>query len=176
MAKLIRDLLTLSRLEALHDENHADAKLDSTEAFDEITRSMRHMFAEKKIEFMATRDDLPQMEIQKNHFESIVQNLLSNALKFTPSGGSVRISMRNSGNEMTLAVSDSGIGLNSEDKERIFEKFVQVKPTDASTPGSVGLGLAIVNEIVSAYKGKIEVESEIGKGSTFRIILPIKPA
>ena len=173
LAKLIRDLLMLSRLEALHDEKYIDAKFNCNEVFDEIIRSMRQMFAEKRVVFNAERNEIPQIEMQKNHFESIMQNLLTNALKFTPPGGSVDITIHYNGKELELTVSDSGIGLNPEDKERIFEKFVQVKPTDASTPGSIGLGLAIVSEIVTTYNGKIEVESEIGKGSIFKIILPL---
>jgi len=173
LSKLIRDLLTLSRLEAIRDQKYIDEKFDPNEAFDEIIRSMKPLFIQEHIELDGTREELPLIAIQKNHFESIVQNLLSNALKFTPSGGKVHVSVKSDGEALKLLVSDTGIGLNPQDKERIFEKFVQVKPTDATTPGSVGLGLAIVKEIVTAYKGTIAVESEVGKGSSFTIILPI---
>jgi signal transduction histidine kinase len=134
---------------------------------------MKQMFIEKGIELVAKRDDVPAITMERSHFESILQNLLSNGLKFTPSGGRVSASMHHIANQLIIEVSDTGIGLRAEDKERIFDKFVQVKPTDASTPGSIGLGLAIVGEIVTAYKGKIEVESEIGKGSTFKVSLPV---
>jgi signal transduction histidine kinase len=73
--------------------------------------------------------------------------------------------------ELELSVTDTGIGIIAEDQKRIFDKFVQVKPTNFSTPGSVGLGLAIVTEITSRYRGSVQIESMPGKGSTFRVRL-----
>ena len=125
LAKLIRDLLTLSRLEALPVGKLSEGKLNCNEVFDEIIRSMNQMFAEKGVELQANREDVSPIVIERSHFESILQNLLSNGLKFTPSGGKVSASMQFISNQLVIKVTDTGIGLRPEDKERIFDKFVQ---------------------------------------------------
>jgi two-component system sensor histidine kinase VicK len=104
----------------------------------------------------------------------VITNLASNALRFTAEGGSVGISVEKEGGALRIAVTDSGPGIPLESQRTIFDKFVQIKEPAETTPGSVGLGLAIAREVVEAHQGRIWVESVEGKGSTFIFTLPLK--
>jgi NtrC-family two-component system sensor histidine kinase KinB len=174
LAKLIRDLLTLARLESTSQRPESpDELLDVAETLVQLIRSLRPMYLEKGVELrLSTPEDLI-LVMPSEHLASIISNLLSNALKFTPTGGEVRVHVayEKEREELELSVTDTGIGIIAEDQKRIFDKFVQVKPTNFSTPGSVGLGLAIVTEITSRYRGSVQIESMPGKGSTFRVRL-----
>jgi two-component system, NtrC family, sensor histidine kinase KinB len=172
LAKLIRDLLTLSRLENAPDRvKITDEEIDFSDGIEGLIRSMRPLFQERNVRLHVEPIVKGRFQISHEHIASVLSNLLSNALKYTPSGGEVTISSRwnDATHELTLAVHDTGVGIAREDQERIFEKFVQIKHPDMSTPGSVGLGLAIVREIAVRYHGRITLDSEVGKGSTFTV-------
>lgn len=104
--------------------------------------------------------------------EQVLVNLVSNAFKYSPAGGCVRVTLERQGDEAMLAVSDQGIGISPEDAARIFEPFQRVGTLRDRVPG-VGLGLAVTRRLVEAHGGRIEVESTSGKGSTFRVRLPV---
>jgi signal transduction histidine kinase len=105
--------------------------------------------------------------------DHVVTNLVSNALKYTPAGGRVVVSVASVDGEATLAVTDDGIGIAAEDLPRLFEEFYRsADPAAAGQPGT-GLGLAIVRRFVERHGGRVEVDSELGVGSTFRVILPL---
>ena len=108
----------------------------------------------------------------ETRLNQLFSNLLSNAIKFTPTGGSVEIRSRMSSEGTIVEVADTGIGISSKDVPHIFERFYQADSSSARKFKGVGLGLAICSEIVDAHGGRIEVESELGKGSVFRVILP----
>lgn len=105
------------------------------------------------------------------HLRRVFDNLVSNAFKFTPAGGSVTLRMEVKGQDVMIEVSDTGAGIAAEELPRIFERFYQVKNASRGHTGT-GLGLALVKEIVEAHRGHISVESEVGKGTTFCILLP----
>lgn len=116
---------------------------------------------------------LPEHLLTDGHrLQQILNNLLSNALKFTPEQGSVSLSVRTSGNEIVFAVSDTGIGIASAKLESIFEAFQQADGTTSRKYGGTGLGLTICRELAGLLGGRIEVDSVEGKGSTFSLILP----
>jgi two-component system, NtrC family, sensor histidine kinase KinB len=172
LAKLIRDLLTLSRLESVTEVSRAaEEEIDVSATVEELLRSMRSLYLERGVVLTANEIVRGRFRISHEHFTSVLTNLLSNALKYTPMGGTVSIAAEWNAfeHELTLRVSDTGIGIAPENQKRIFEKFVQIKHRDMSTPGSVGLGLAIVREIAARYDGRVELESEVGKGSTFTV-------
>ncbi|HET6399947.1 MAG TPA: ATP-binding protein [Candidatus Kapabacteria bacterium] len=171
LAKLIRDLLTLSRLESVSDVSRAEEEIDVRATIEELLRSMRPMYQERGVALKANDSAEGRFRISHEHFTSVLTNLLSNALKYTPQGGTVSIASEWNApaQELTLRVTDTGIGIAPEDQQRIFEKFVQIKHRDLSTPGSVGLGLAIVREIAARYEGRVELDSTVGKGSTFTV-------
>jgi signal transduction histidine kinase len=116
---------------------------------------------------------LPRLVMDAERIEQVLVNLLGNALKFTPKGGAVTISVRQQEGGVQVAVSDTGIGIAAEDKARIFDEFAQVRRQVANRQreGS-GLGLAIARRIVEAHHGALEVESQPGCGSTFRFSIP----
>ena len=103
----------------------------------------------------------------------ILDNLLGNAIKFTPTGGTITVQAKEKGKQIVLEVSDTGRGIPSDQLERIFERFYQVDGSIWRRYGGMGLGLALVKEIVEAYDGRVTVESQLGVGSTFSILLPI---
>lgn len=116
---------------------------------------------------------MPSFVADEQHVAWVVSNLVTNALRHTPAGGTVCITTRAEESSILLAVSDTGEGIPPEYIDKIFDKFVQIKRSVETTPGSVGLGLAIAKDIVEMYSGKIWVESEVGKGSVFSVRLPI---
>jgi NtrC-family two-component system sensor histidine kinase KinB len=174
LSKLIRDLLTLSRLESTKERAEAaEEEIDVEQTVDQLVRSMRPMYQDRRVTLDVRESVDGRLRMSREHFTSILSNLLSNALKYTPSGGIVEISTQwdESRKEFAICVKDTGVGIAPEDQQRIFEKFVQLKHRDLTTPGSVGLGLAIVREIATRYGGRIELESEVGKGSIFTVRL-----
>lgn len=169
LAKLIQDLLAITKLESKRIPDTQDASCDVHAAFVSLCQSMKSIFVSKGIEFAYHSEVVPTLRILKSDLESLLQNLLANAAKFTDEDGRVTAELSYKDNTLRVSVADTGIGIALTDKERIFEKFVQVKPTNLATPGSIGLGLSIVSEIAKKYSGRVDLESEIGKGSTFTV-------
>ncbi|HEY3875529.1 MAG TPA: ATP-binding protein [Candidatus Kapabacteria bacterium] len=176
LAKLIRDLLTLSRVENGPDITKSEEELDLSVTIETIIRSMKPMYAERGVKLTILEPISGRFRITQEHITSVVSNLLSNALKYTPKGGEVTVvtNWNEDSQELSISVKDTGVGIAKEDQARIFDKFVQIKHPDMSTPGSVGLGLAIVREIVAKYQGRVDLESEMGKGSTFIVRLHLE--
>ena len=106
--------------------------------------------------------------------KQILLNLLSNAVKFTPEGGRIDLSARQSDGEVEISVSDTGIGISREDQAKIFEEFRQVGGDYAHKVEGTGLGLTLAKKFVELHGGKIWVESEVGKGSRFIFTLPLQ--
>ena len=104
--------------------------------------------------------------------EGVLNNLISNAIKYTPDGGRVTISLDDDDSFVKVSVTDTGIGIKGEDIPRIFDKFYRVKSSDTRQIVGTGLGLSIVKSIVDAHMGTISVESTEGKGTTFSVLLP----
>jgi signal transduction histidine kinase len=104
--------------------------------------------------------------------DGIFTNLISNAIKYTPEGGKIWITLNEEGGFVKAAVSDTGIGIKKEDLPRIFDKFYRVKTMETRQIVGTGLGLSIVKSIVEAHLGSISVESEEGGGTTFTVLLP----
>jgi len=107
------------------------------------------------------------------HLRRLLDNLVSNAIKFTPAGGKVVVRLREEEEQVILEVSDTGIGIPPEEIDRIFDRFYQVDGSARRRYGGVGLGLALVKQIVTNFGGSVRVESQVGKGSTFFVTLPI---
>jgi signal transduction histidine kinase len=105
--------------------------------------------------------------------KQVIFNLLSNAVKFTPDGGRIDVSACLDGAEAVVAVRDNGIGISPEDQQKLFEEFRQVGQVSRQVEGT-GLGLALSRKLVELHGGRIEVESEVGVGSTFTVTLPLR--
>jgi two-component system sensor histidine kinase BaeS len=113
-----------------------------------------------------TADNLPPVEVDPARIRSVIGNLLSNAIRHTPSGGSIKVGVSGSGSEVVVTVTDTGEGIPPELLPHVFERFVK----GASSPGS-GLGLAIAHDIVTAHGGNLEIQSTMGSGTTVRLTL-----
>jgi two-component system, OmpR family, phosphate regulon sensor histidine kinase PhoR len=107
-----------------------------------------------------------------NALQEILQNLLDNAVRYTPAGGRVVVRAETKGPDVALSVADTGIGIPKASQERIFERFYRVDAARSREVGGTGLGLAITKHLVEAHGGRIEVDSEVGRGSTFTVLLP----
>ncbi len=117
--------------------------------------------------------NLPAVEADGQRIAQVLENLLTNALKFTPDNGRVEVRLWRDGGEVVAEVADTGIGIAPEEQRRIFERFYQVQSSSTRKYGGIGLGLAIVRQILDAHGATIELASEPGKGSTFRFRLPV---
>ncbi|MGD1996136.1 MAG: GAF domain-containing protein [Anaerolineae bacterium] len=116
---------------------------------------------------------VPPVGSSPNYLRRVLDNLMSNAIKFTPEGGTITLEVEPSGEGVALRVSDTGIGIPADQQPRVFERFYQVDGSATRRYQGAGLGLALVKEIVNAYGGTVDVESEVGEGSTFTVVLPV---
>lgn len=117
-------------------------------------------------------ETLPMIKGDATHLRRVFDNLMSNAFKFTPEGGSVTLRVEQEGEDVFIAVKDTGQGIPEAQLHRIFERFYRVEGSKSRRPAGTGLGLALVKEIVEAHRGYVSVESQVDKGTTFRITLP----
>jgi PAS domain S-box-containing protein len=174
LTKLVKELLNLSKLESGKFQIKKES-INLRELVDEALKHLRVPLRVKGIEFETAIDSmLPAFSADREQLSWVITNLVSNALRYTPAGGKVTIGATSENGMIQISVEDSGRGIPAEALESIFEKFVQVKQPADSTPGSVGLGLAIAKEVVEAHGGKIWVASEMGKGSMFAFTIPLE--
>jgi len=172
--KMINDLLDFSSLESgclrLH-MNPCNLQI----LIDEALVGLKDLAERKhiKLTFESTKN-MPNVECDPDRLVQVFVNLIGNALKFTPERGSVTVAIAEaSKNQVIVTVTDTGIGIKPEDFDRIFERFEQVKGADSGGIKGTGLGLALCRELLRLHHGKIEVESEFGKGSKFSVVLPL---
>jgi len=116
--------------------------------------------------------DLPRIKGDPGSLQEILQNLLDNAVRYTPDGGRIVVKAFEREGEIVMSVADTGIGIPKAEQERIFERFYRVDAARSRASGGTGLGLSIARHLVEAHGGRIEVESELGRGSTFSVTLP----
>ncbi len=173
LTAIIVDLMALSRFE-LQDDLGVKIKVDLGRAIDNSFQSLMPSVEEKNLRIEISKPH-HTIEIQSDEesLDQAITNLLDNAIKYTPAGGCIWIRLIEIDNEAVIEVEDTGIGIEPDDKERIFERFYRVDKARSRELGGTGLGLAIVRHIVMAHNGRIEVESLPGSGSTFRIYLPL---
>ena len=172
LSAIIVDLMALSRFELQHNEV-PDSAIDLSQVVKHSVHGLLST-AERKglvLEFIEP-DGLFEIMSNDETLDQAVTNLLDNAIKYTPQGGHVTVRLYERGKEVVIEVEDTGIGIEPQDKERIFERFYRVDKARSRELGGTGLGLAIVRHIVMVHQGRIEVESRPGSGSTFRLIFP----
>lgn len=174
LTKLVRELLELSKLESGKFQLRREP-VSINDLIDDTIKPILLPMKEKSIELkLNLGDNIPKIIGDYQQLGWVISNLVNNALKYTSKGGLIEISTAFSGNKIIVKVSDTGKGISKENIVKIFDKFVQIKESIETTPGSVGLGLAIAKEIVEGYSGEISVESETGKGSIFTFTIPIE--
>lgn len=171
---LIKNLLDLSRIEA-GKIVQCKQPLQLNDIAQKVADLLNFQAAKKNITLHLKKGkNLPLIDADPNNMEEIFINLVSNALHYTPEGGQIVIRTGRQGEHVKIVVQDTGIGIKKEDIPRIFDKFYRVQSDQTRLVAGSGLGLSIVKGIVEAHFGKIDVVSEVGKGSTFTILLPQK--
>jgi PAS domain S-box-containing protein len=171
--RLVQDLLLLVRVEAgRFSIDRGTVELESL--IDDAIEEARPRAEAAGLELTARVDGVPPLEGDPHRLAQVLDNLLTNAIKFTPEGGRVTISARVDGDEAVIEVADTGIGIPEEEQARLFERLFRASTaTDLQIPGT-GLGLTIVKAVVDAHGGAIAVRSEEGAGTTFAIRLPLR--
>ena len=176
LLQVINDILDLSKVEAGRMELTL-SQFEVVQALAEV-RALMDPIAERKHHSMEVEVEagLPSIVADPAKFRQITVNLLSNAIKFTPDGGRIRITARRPPGEpvIEVAVTDTGIGIAPEDLRRIFREFEQLDSEYVREQQGTGLGLALTKKLVELHGGRIQVESEIDRGSTFRFYLPLR--
>lgn len=175
MMRMVTDLLHLSRID--NATSHLDIELINFTAFITFILNrfdkIRAQDEEKKYEIVR---DYPinsvWIEIDTDKMTQVIDNILNNAIKYSPDGGKITVSMKTTDDQMILSISDQGLGIPKEDLPKIFDRFYRVDKARSRAQGGTGLGLAIAKEIVKQHNGFIWAKSEYGKGSTFTIVLP----
>lgn len=171
MASLVDDILMISRLESRGAKTDM-IKIQAAELVEEAIASLATQAAERNI-FIHKRLNSFTIEADLRQMTELCMNLIGNAVKYNNPGGEVWVEVRRENSDMVLIVRDSGVGIPNESLNRIFERFYRVDKGRSRKQGGTGLGLAIVKHVVNFYHGTVRVESEIGKGSTFTVRLPI---
>jgi PAS domain S-box-containing protein len=173
LARLINDLLDLSRIEAGRIELKP-ARLEVATLARDITETLRPIAAEKMIEFEITPAKGPVTAwADRDKITQVIMNLIGNALKFTPSLGRITVAIECNGDGwVQVSIADTGPGIPRSEAEKIFDKFYQVASADRHKARGTGLGLSISKSLVEMHGGKIWMESEVGRGSTFFFTLP----
>lgn len=171
---LINDLLDLSKIEAGFVVQQK-VPTQVTEVLKKVIELLKPDAGVKNISLqLSFSEGLPPVMADRGNMEEVFINLVSNGVKYTSEGGSVRVLARIEGSHLCVEVSDDGIGISAEDLPRIFDKFYRVKNAQTRKITGTGLGLPIVKGIVEAHLGSIEVESQPGIGSKFRVYLPLE--
>jgi len=173
LARLTDDLLKLARIEA----GKLEIQFLSVRPMELIERCAETALLQANQKHIAVEMDvppgLPAMRGDSGLLADVLQNLLDNAIQYTPSGGRIEVSATSTAREAVIAVADTGIGIPITDQERIFERFYRVDAARSREAGGTGLGLSIAKHIVEAHGGRLWVESEVGRGSKFYFSIPL---
>ena len=177
MMRMVTDLLSLSRID--NETSQLDIELTNFTAFitfilnrfDKIKSQAQE--DTKKYELIREYPITPiWVEIDTDKMTQVIDNILNNAIKYSPDGGKIKVGMRTTDAQLIISISDEGLGIPKKDLPRIFDRFYRVDKARSRAQGGTGLGLAIAKEIIKQHKGFIWAKSEYGKGSTFTIVLP----
>jgi signal transduction histidine kinase/DNA-binding response OmpR family regulator len=173
LVALVNDLLDISRLESGRVQMKIE-DVDLAEVITLVTRTLGEMIAEKDQTLTVDVDPaLPAVRADRDKTIQIVTNYVSNAYKYTPAGGDIHVEVTRVDTHARIAVTDTGYGIAPEDQERLFTRFYRVDNSKTREIGGTGLGLSIVKSFVELQGGEVDVESEVGKGSTFSFTVPL---
>src|SRR5581483_4601187 len=175
LLQLVNDILDISKVEA----GRMDLVCEWTplESIFDVVRSVLEALANKKginLE-VALPPSLPQLYVDPGRMKQVLYNLVANGIKFTPRGGTVRLSACHQADHVTIDVADTGIGIAAEDLPRLFREFEQLPQPEGPRPEGTGLGLALTKRLVTLHGGEVSVQSRPGKGSVFSVRIPVRP-
>ncbi len=172
LSGIITDLLTLTQMDS-QDTSLKMEKVDLSALCRETLHALEPAIAKAKLNLAVTVPDSICIAGDASKLGQVVYNLIDNAVKYTPEGGRVTISLTGENRLVTFTVSDTGIGIPEEDVKHIFDRFYRVDKARSRATGGTGLGLSIVRQMVQLHGGEIAVESAVGNGSTFTVKLPV---
>ena len=167
---LVNNILLAARIETSF--KISPEPLNFNDLITENLRQVRTKFSNIRFDFQSN-DDFPMIHGDRFALNSIIVNLIENAVKYSPNGDEVHIRLNKTGKQLHFEVADKGVGISEEDKERVFEKFYRVGNEDTRKTKGTGLGLFIVKNMVTAHKGTIEILDNKPNGSIFKVTLPI---
>ena len=173
MDSLINDLLILAKLES-KEEKIQKKKVKLRGVVNQIIDDLQHIASEKSVKVKNSVYSDFTVFVDEKKFSILLKNLIENAIKYNKQGGLVSVTAEQKDRYVLIAVSDTGIGIPKESLPLIFERFYRVDKSRSRNVGGTGLGLSIVKHIAEAHNGKVEVESQIGKGSKFIVKLPVE--
>jgi two-component system phosphate regulon sensor histidine kinase PhoR len=169
---LINDLLDVAKMEAGYVQLE-QVPLDLREILAALVELHHEKAASQKLTLrLEVPADLPLIRADRRSMEEVFSNLVSNAINYSPDGGEVKIAAVSHGDYLEILVQDQGIGIDAEEIPKIFDKFYRVKSPKTRQVIGTGLGLSLVKGLIAAHRGAVEVESEVGAGTTFRVKLP----
>jgi len=172
MSRIVASLLTISRLDA--GEGRLDrSRLDLCDLATSTADEMRVLAQDKSISLRTSTEESVCVEGDRTRLQQVVANLIDNAIKYTPEGGAVEVKVQNEAGKAVLEVADNGVGIPATAIRHVFERFYRVDKARSRASGGAGLGLSIVKSICGAHGGEIRVSSEEGRGSCFRVELPL---
>ena len=166
LINLINDMLKLSELEA--EKETVKEKVDLVKVAAEVKDNLSALSEKKDI--TVTVEGEGTVEMEKEHAEELVKNLMENAVRYNNNGGYVKATVKNYGGNVVFTVEDNGIGIEEKDLNRIFERFYRVNKSRSRETGGTGLGLSIVKHVCSLYSADLEVKSGLGAGTTIKVI------
>jgi signal transduction histidine kinase len=143
---------------------------------EEVCEQMQVVAGKRGITLLSSLPAFVSVHGDQAHLRRLLLNLVDNAIKYTPAGGRVTLSLQSDINWASLMISDNGIGLSKDEQKLIFSRFHRATETRSRDERGVGLGLSIARSIAEAHGGRIEVESSPGQGSTFTVLLPVNPS
>jgi CheY-like chemotaxis protein len=166
---LVNDVLDLARVEA----GRLDLRLEPIDVASAVTEAVNGLrpLADRKGIRIETNSALLTVVADRGRFRQILYNLVSNAIKYTPDGGLIRVAAEERDGEVRVSVADNGVGIDPKDHQSVFEEFKQVGDPADRQPGT-GLGLAVTKRLAEAHEGRMELASALGQGSTFTLVLP----
>jgi two-component system phosphate regulon sensor histidine kinase PhoR len=173
MAKLVDDLLHLSKLESIETSESLLEEISLSNVVNRVAESFEKLRQERQVQIKVNLPShLPKIKATMSEVETVLENLIENAIKYGSDGGEISVSAQELEDAIEVTVADRGMGIPSDDQPRIFERFYRVDKARSRVLGGTGLGLSIVKHIIQQYGGRVWVESDVGKGSKFHFTLP----
>ena len=173
LSGIITDLLTLTQMDSRDDALHL-SEIDLSALTEETLHTLSPVADKAGLSIVSAIAPGVRLNGDATKLASVIYNLTDNAIKYTPEGGEVRVSLSGRGKTVTLTVTDNGIGIPPEEQAHIFDRFYRVDKARSRATGGTGLGLSIVRQMVQLHGGQITLASEPGRGSTFTVTLPVR--
>ncbi|MBS3820013.1 hypothetical protein KGY73_11010, partial [bacterium] len=174
LGSLVRNILDYSKVDAQKKRYYFQKTDIGQQIKEEIADFKKDKLYEKLQIKIQIEPDIPFLYIDRDAFSLALSNLLENAVKFSPDQKAISVAAKKIGDTIQVDVTDKGLGIDSNEMDKIFDKFYQGKNTDQKSLGGTGLGLTLVKHVMEAHEGKVQVKSQRGEGSTFSLIFPIR--